>query len=152
MLYVYQTKSKHPMKKFVIFMFASLTLICCSIAQEEQNAHLQDEHLLDGTSMNYFYQTGTAVHIEFVDGMAKWKWIEGPWKDSAQQEKYRSRKIGDKMYIVNVLEEGSSTFVTLIFNFNQNVMWSSVLLFPQTENEQIWFDGGIIEQLVLKEN
>jgi hypothetical protein len=31
-------------------------------------------------------------------------------------------------------------------------MWSSVLLFPQTENEQVWFDGGIIEQLVLKEN
>jgi len=133
-------------------MFASLTLIYYSKAQEEQVAHLQDEHLLDGTSMNYFYQTGTAVHLEFIDGVAKWKWIEGPWKGSEQQEKYRSRKIGHKMYIVNFLEEGSSTFVTLIFNFNQNVMWSSVLLFPQTENEQIWFDGGIIEQLVLKEN
>jgi len=152
MLCEYITISKEPMKKLLLFMFASLTLICYSKAQEEEVAHLKDEHLLDGTSMNYFYQTGTAVHVEFIDGVAKWKWIEGPWKGSEQQEQYRSRKIGHKMYMVNFLEEGSSTFVTLIFNFNQNVMWSSVLLFPQTEYEEIWFDGGIIEQLVLKEN
>ena len=135
------------MKQLVAFMFAFLALTCQSNAQENQ-----DEHLLDGTSMNYFYQTGTAVHIEFVEGVAKWKWIAGPWKDGVGKEKYRSRKIGDKMYLVNILEEGPSTFVTLIFNFNQNVMWSSLLLFPQTDNEQIWFDGGIIEHLKLVEN
>jgi len=118
-----------------------------AFAQEKQ-----DEHLLDGTSMNYYYQNGTAVHIEFFDGQVKFKWIAGPWKDSEGQEKYRSRKIGDKIYLVNWLEGSNSTFVTLIFNFNQNVMCCSALLFPQTDHEQILFDGGIIEQLKLKEN
>jgi hypothetical protein len=135
------------MKQLVTIILALLSITSQAVAQEKQ-----DEHLLDGTSMNYYYQTGTAVHIEFADGVAEWKWIAGPWKNGVGKEKYRSRKIGDKMYLVNILEKGPSTFVTLIFNFNQNVMWSSVLLFPQTVNEQIWFDGGIIEQLVLKEN
>ena len=56
------------------------------------------------------------------------------------------------MYVVNWLEKGSSTFVTLIFNFNQNVMYSSALIAPRTEGEEIFFDGGIIENLILKEN
>ena len=98
MLCVYLTKPPSSLKKFVVFMFASLTLICYSKVQEKQ-----DEHLLDGTSMEYYYQTGTAVHIEFVDGVAEWKWISGPWKDSEGKEKYRSRKMGDKMYLVNIL-------------------------------------------------
>jgi len=58
---------------------------------------------LDGTSMEYYYQTGTAVHIEFVNGVAEWKWISGQWKDREGKEKYRSRKMGDKMYLVNIL-------------------------------------------------
>ena len=139
------------MKKLLIFMFAFMTLAICSLAQEELDNPRMDEHLLDGTSMNYYYQNGTAVHIEFVDGIVKWKWIAGPWKDSESQEKYKSRKIGDKMYLINWIEGGHSTFVTLIFNFNQNVMHCSALLYPQTEYERILFDGGIIEQLVLVE-
>jgi hypothetical protein len=132
-------------------MFSFLVIICFSIAQEEKEDQFQDEHLLDGTSMNYFYQNGTAVHIEFDGGVVKWKWIAGPWKDSESQEKYRSRKIGDKMYLINWIEGNHSTFVTLIFNFNQNVMYCSALLYPQTEYERILFDGGIIEQLLLVE-
>ena len=31
-------------------------------------------------------------------------------------------------------------------------MWASALLHPKTENEQVLFDGGIIERVVLKEN
>ena len=63
------------MKQLVVFMFAFLALTCQSRGQENQ-----DEHLLDGTSMNYYYQNGKAVHIEFIDGQAKWKWLAGPWK------------------------------------------------------------------------
>jgi len=145
------TNTEDYMKIFIVFIFVSLTFINYSKAQEEQEVSMHDEHLLDGTSMNYYYQNGTAVHIEFVDGIVKWKWIAGPWKDSESQEEYRSRKIGNKMYLVNWIEGGHSTFVTLIFNFNQNVMYCSALLFPQTEYERILFEGGIIEQLVFVE-
>ena len=46
----------------------------------------------------------------------------------------------------------NKTFVTLIFNFNANVMCASVLFTLGTEQEMVLFDGGIIEHLKLKEN
>jgi hypothetical protein len=75
-----------------------------------------------------------------------------PMKDFGGHGKYRSRKIGDKMYLVNLQVEENSTFTTLIFNFNQNVMYSSVLFSPGTDQEQIRFDGGVIEHVHLVEN
>ena len=134
--------------KQLVFCITSLLIISLpSFAQESQ-----DEHLLDGTSMDYYYQNGTAVHLEIFDGQLKYKWLAGSNIGAEGQEKYRSRKIGDKMYIVNFMNEASSTFVTLIFNFNQNVMHSSALIAPGTDQENVLFDGGIIEHLQLKEN
>jgi hypothetical protein len=101
--------------------------------------------------MNYFYQNGSAVQAEFVDGKYKYKWIAGPIKGAKGMEEYRSRKIGDKMYMINFTVQANNTFVTLIFNFNQNVMYSSVLFSPGKAEEQILFEGGIIENLHLKE-
>ena len=134
------------MKPLVTLMLALLAITYQTIAQESQ-----DEHLLDGTSMNYYYQNGSAVHVEFLDGQFKFKWIAGPNKDAEGSEEYRSRKIGDKMYVINFMVKANKTFVTLIFNFNQNVMYSSVLFSPGTDEEQIFFEGGIIENLNLKE-
>lgn len=135
------------MKQLVFYIISLLVISLPSYAQESQ-----DEHLLDGTSMDYYYQNGTAVHLEIFDGQLKYKWLAGPNKDAEGQEKYRSRKIGDKMYLVNFMNEASSTFVTLIFNFNHNVMYSSALIAPGTDQENVFFDGGIIEHLQLKEN
>lgn len=135
------------MKILALFLYAFLALMIQSYAQVNEN-----EHLLDGTTMDYFYQNGTAVHVEFLEGQFKYKWIAGPNKDAEGQEEYLSRKISDKMYLVNFMNEPSSTFVTLVFNFNQNVMYSSALIAPGTDREQILFDGGIIEHLSLKEN
>jgi hypothetical protein len=41
--------------------------------------------------------------------------------------------------------------VTIIFNFDQSVMYSSVIFNPKTEQEQIFMEGGIIDHLKLKE-
>ena len=135
------------MKQLVIFMLAFLAITFQAIAQEKQ-----DEHLLDGTSMNYYYQNGSAVHAEFLNGKFKFKWIAGPNKDVEGSENYQSRKIGDKLYMVNFMVETNSSFVTIVFNFNQNVMYTSAFIAPRTDQELILFDAGIIERLNLKEN
>jgi len=135
------------MKRLVLLMIIFLMVAVQSIAQEKE-----DEHLLDGTSMNYYYQNGSAVHVDFLDGQLKYKWLAGPLKDAEGQEIYRSRKISDKIHIVNFQVKTNSTFVTLVFNFNQNVMYSSVLFSPGTDQEAIFFEGGIIEHLKLKEH
>ncbi len=110
------------------------------------------EHLLDGTSMHYYYTNGGGIAIEFYDGMLKYEWIAGPRKGHGNQDlKYLSRKIGDKMYLVSWLEESHPDYTTLIFNFNNNVMYSTGIFRFGTKDQFIRFDGGIIENLVLVE-
>ena len=135
------------MRRTLLFIYASFLLSLSSLAQGKN-----DEHLLDGTSMDYYYQNGTGVHVEFANGQFNWKWIAGPDKDSTGNEKYLSRKIGDKIYMINFKVSSNSNFVTIVFNFNQNVMYTSALFDPKTAQEQVLFEGGIIEHVRLKEN
>ena len=135
------------MRHTLLFICASFLLSLSSVAQDKS-----DEHLLDGTSMDYYYQNGTGVHVEFANGQFNWKWIAGPDKDSTGNEKYLSRKIGDKPYMINFKVSANSNFVTIVFNFNQNVMYTSALLDPKMAKEQVLFEAGIIEHVRLKEN
>ena len=153
------------MKKFRTIVLAISILISsnCIMAQEKQTeASLeqvkkeaeskQPEQLLNGTSMNYYYQNGGGIHIKFYDGMLKYQWIVGPRKGHKNQDlPYSSRKIGDKMYIVSWLEASHPDYTTLIFNFNNNVMYSSGIFRFGTKDQFTRFDGGIIEDLILVE-
>lgn len=134
------------MKKPLTFLLIILGFSLPAISQESQ-----DEHLLDGTSMDYFYQNGSAVHAEFDNGQFKFNWILGPNQGASGICNYRSRKIGDKLYLVNFKYEPSAAFVTIVFNFNENVFSTSALLGAGSDEELILFEGGIIEQLTLKE-
>ena len=120
-------------------------------AKKEAEAQ-QPEHLLDGTSMNYYYQNGGGIHIELYDGMLKYEWIVGPRKGNGNKDlPYNSRKIGERLYIVSWLEASHPDYTTLIFNFANNVMYSSGIFRFGTEDQFTRFDGGIIENLHLVE-
>lgn len=134
------------MKPMIILFVALFLMLDQATAQEKQA-----QHLLDGSSMDYYYQNGSGVHAEFADGQFKYKWIAGPNAGTAGQENYRSRKIGNRMYLVNFMVESNHTFVTIVFNFNENVVSTSAVIAPGTDQELILFDGGIIEHLILKE-
>ena len=135
------------MKRSITLLFTLLAITFNAFAQENN-----DEHLLDGTSMDYYYQNGSAVHAEFINGQFHYKWIAGPNKDAEGSESYRSRKIGDRLYLVNFMVQSNSSFVTIVFNFNQNILHTSALLAPKSDQEMIMFHGGIIEHLKFKEN
>lgn len=55
------------------------------------------------------------------------------------------------MYLVSWLEASHPDYTTIIFNFNNNVMYSSGIFRFGSENQLTRFDGGIIENLKLKE-
>jgi hypothetical protein len=111
----------------------------------------QSEHLLDGTSMTYNYENGSGVEVKFDRGKFHFKWLSGPFKDLEGAEDYKSRKLGDKIYVVNFLM-ANKTFVTIVFNFNTKTMCTSALFTPCTEEEMVLFEGGIIKHLELLEN
>lgn len=135
------------MKRLIIMLLTWAATTGLVSAQEEQV-----QHLLDGTSMNYYYQNGGGVHVEFKEGRFHYTWIAGPYSGTEGSIPYRSRKIGDKQYMVNFYEKDTMTFVTIVFNFNQMMLSTSALLAPGTEQEAILFDGGIIEHLTLQEH
>ncbi len=129
-----------------------LVLLVIPLMPAWANEGKSAQHLLDGTSAKYYYQNGSGIHIEFYDGKLKYEWITGPRTGNGNKDlAYNPRKIGDKMYVINWLEESHPDFVTLIFNFNNNVMYSSGILRFATEDQNIVFDGGIIEDLYLSE-
>ncbi len=137
---------------------SSLMLIAASVAapdaaaQEKAEAqklkYEAAEHLLDGTSFEYFYQTGGGLKIVFADGKLGYEWISGPRKgNKAKDIPYQSRKIGKKLFIVNWQEKDKPDFVTLIINLEENVMYSSAILRYGTKEEAIHFNGAIIERV-----
>ena len=134
------------MKQFLFFSSFFIIAIFHTSAQTKQG-----KHLLDGTSLDVYWETGTRVHVEFNDGQIISKWISGPGQDATGQESYRSKKIGDKMYVVNFLKTPDHSFVTLIFNFNQNVLCASAIREVGTKDETIFLEGATIEHLHLKE-
>jgi hypothetical protein len=109
------------------------------------------EHLLDGTSMDYYYQNGSAVHAKFADGDLTFEWILGPNKGANGSCSYRARKIGDKLYMVGFSYEPSKAYVTIVFNFSQMMFSTSAWLLAGTEEEIELFEAGIIENLTLAE-
>jgi hypothetical protein len=137
------------MKQLVTLILTLLLITCQALAQEGKN-----QHLLDGTSVEYRYENESmgAVHAEFNDGRFKFKFTEGANEGAEGTIPYWSRKIGDKMYMISALNEANSNFVTFVFNFKQNVMYASIIVEPRTEQEMTLFEAGIIENLTLKEN
>jgi hypothetical protein len=72
-------------------------------------------------------------------------------QDATGQESYRSKKIADKIYVVNFLVTSSHSFDTLIFNFNQNLLHTSAIRGVGTKDEAIFLEEATIEHLNLKE-
>lgn len=151
------------MKRHVIISLALLALSLCVSAQDKESEsslnevrkqamERQAKHLLDGTSFKYYYTNGGGIQIQFHDGMLKYEWITGPRTGNKNKDlPYTSRKIGDKMYLISWLEASHPDYTTLVFNFHNNVMYSSGIFRFGTENQFTRFDAGIIEDLVLVE-
>lgn len=73
------------------------------------------EHLLDGVTLDYYYQNGTGVNLKFDDGKMTFEWIAGPKKGNTGTDiSYRSKKIGDDMYVINFQQQKAHNFITLI--------------------------------------
>lgn len=111
----------------------------------------EPEHYLDGYSLNFQYQNGTAIHMEFRDGQAQYEWLAGPAKGNGNSDiPYRSRKIGDKLYLVNWHETGIKDYLTIVFDFEKMIVHSSIIIGYENRPERTLrtvFRSGIIDHL-----
>jgi hypothetical protein len=131
------------MSRILLSIFIVFFLSLSSVAQDKKVGHL-----LDGTSIEYVYESLGGVRIDFSDGQFKWHWASGDTGSAP----YQARRIGNKIYIVNFEVAGSSNFVTIVFNFDKKLFYTSALFNPKTKAEQSLFERGVIKHLTLKEN
>ena len=133
------------MKPFLFFVGLFIMTSVYSPAQTKQ-----DEHLLDSTSMDIYYENGFSAHVEFNDGQVTWQLISRTGsQDATGQESYKSKKIADKIYVVSFLDTSRHSFSTFIFNFNKNILVASAI---RTKDEANFLDNATIKHLHLKEN
>ena len=135
------------MKRLII-----LALLSCGLSFSVFGQEHPAEHLLDGTTMDYFYQNGSAVHAKFQDGKFHFEWFLGPNAGAAGSCDYKSRKIGDRHYLVGFSFEPSRAYVTIAFNFEEKVFSTSGWLGAGTDEELFMFEAGTVENVSLKEN
>lgn len=116
----------------------------------------QAEHLLDGYSMNFQYQNGSAIHLEFYDGLVSYEWLNGPKKGHGNKDiPYLSKKIGHNQYLVNWHEIGLKDYLTFVFNFDTMVVHATVLVGYENKPERTLktsFKTGVIDHLKHKDN
>lgn len=106
----------------------------------------EDGHHLDGVSLTYYYQSGWGVSMAFTDGTLSYEWVAGPPTGAANADvPYRSRKVGPRAYLVSFHEPENANYVTLLLNFDQNVMAGTALLGYGGEEATVHFQGGVIE-------
>lgn len=113
------------------------------------------EHLLDGYSLNFQYQDGKAIHMEFHNGKAKYEWVAGPAKGHGNEDiPYRSSKIGDNLYLINWHETGIKDYLTIVFDFDKMIVHSSIIIGYENKPERTLktvFLSGIIDHLKITE-
>jgi hypothetical protein len=108
-------------------------------------------HLLDGTTIDYVYETVGGVHVELFNGQFHWHWTSGPDKGDTGTAPYQARKLSYKTYLVS-FKTSNSSFVTIIFNFEKKLFYTSALLDPKTKTELVLFETGAIKTIKLKES
>lgn len=124
----------------LIQMFAST-----ANAQDEKN-----KHLLDGTTINWHYiANGSGMTVSFENGLAQYEWITGARKGrSAKDISYQSREISEGVILMNWVQPEKPDFITLIFDFNKNLVFSSGLIGYGTDRQKNLFMDGAIDSVV----
>lgn len=142
--------------KLITFICLALVGVQFTFAQNsatlENNFEFgEPEHLLDCYSLNFQYQNATAIHVEFNQGKASYKWVAGPAKGLDNQDiPYRSLKLGNDLYLINWHETGLSDYLTIVFDFEKMIVHSSLIIGYKNKPERptkTVFRSGIIDHL-----
>ncbi|MDO6803104.1 hypothetical protein Q4595_11650 [Wenyingzhuangia sp. 1_MG-2023] len=144
--------------KFIAFICLGLLSLGHLFAQDQaENNKFQfgeAEHFLDGYSFNFQYQDGKAIHMQFDKGKANYEWILGPRKGRGNSNiPYRSRKIGEKLFLINWHETDKKDYLTLVVDFEKMIVHSSIIVGYENKPERTLktvFQTGVIDHLKIK--
>ena len=104
--------------------------------------------LLDGMEIEYTYTDGGTVVANFDDGRLSYRWTAGPFAGTAVADRiYKSRQIGDELYLVSWHDTENLNFATLVFDFQRNREYGSALVGYGTDQATVLFDEAVIQRV-----
>ncbi len=88
---------------------------------------------LDGTSISYDYTSGRSYNVKFQNEGVSYRYLTG-----SKPEKwwgpfpYKTFEVENNVYFVSWFEKGYGDYVTLLINFNDNLLYGSAILSDKT--------------------
>ena len=127
-----------------------LTIVLVSFSL---NAQESVDQALSQIELEYTYSDGGNVVLTIKEKLS-YRWTEGPFKGAAVSDRiYKSRKIGDEMYLVNWHDKENKNFTSLIIDLKNKKLFGSALGKYCTEDETPIFDEATIKRTTwLKKN
>jgi uncharacterized secreted protein with C-terminal beta-propeller domain len=130
------------MKKFKYFSIL-LTIVLVSFSLKAQEP---EDQALSQIELEYTYSDGGTVVLTMNEKLS-YRWTAGSFKGVAVSDRiYRSRRIGDEMYLVNWHDKENKNFVSLIIDLKNQKVYGSGLIAYETENETSGFDEATINR------
>jgi len=97
-----------------------------AMAAESPDPHLTKE--LAGTELTYHYEGGRRYEVRFSANSITWHRLDVPGREWEGPVEYVARKIGPNRYFVNWRRPERTEFITVYYDFEQRVMYTSALL------------------------
>jgi hypothetical protein len=99
---------------------------------------------LAGTELTYHYDGGRKYQVRFAAQTVSWLRLDVPGRSWESGTPYIARKIGDGLYYVNWHRPERTEYITILFDFEKRVMYTSALL----EGKDRHFESARIVELV----
>lgn len=96
---------------------------------------------LNSTNITYNYTSGRSYNVKFEEQGLSYRYLTG-----SKPEKwwgpfpYQAFKVENKVYLASWFEEGYGDYVTLLINFNNNLLYGSAIL----SGKKVHFHGAKI--------
>mgnify|MGYP000040919071 CR=1 FL=1 len=134
------------MKTLIYLISLIIVAYSCKSSSNQENIKVPEN--LEGLEMHYTYSGGNEYAVKFEkDGMSyqfktggkpnKW-WGKFP---------YNCMKTENNEYFVSWFEKGYGDYVTLLVNYDQNILYGSAII----RGEIVHFQKAKIEQVILLE-
>ncbi len=97
--------------------------------------------MLNGTSITYEYTSGRSYNVKFEEQGVSYRYFAGP-----KPEKwwgpfpYKAFEVEKNMYYASWFEQGYGDYVTLLINFNNQLLYGSAIL----SGNEVHFHGARI--------
>jgi phenolic acid decarboxylase len=98
---------------------------------------------LAGTTLTYQYEGGRRYDVWIGADTISWQRLDQPGRERVQGVPYVARRIEPGVYLLNWHRPEHTEYITILFDFNRRVMYTSGLL----EGKDRHFESGRITAL-----